>query len=135
MDLTARDLLRLQGVHPDLVKVVHAAAAKSLLPFFVIEGLRTAEQEALDVAAGKSKAKHSRHIGGFAVDLGITLSGVLTWEEKYYNQLSDIMLSVAANLKIPLVWGGSWTTLKDCDHWELNRNFYPDAPQPVTKDT
>ena len=133
MTLTARDILRLQGVHPDLVNVVQVAANKSPLKFFVIEGLRTAEKEAEAVATGHSQAKHSRHLGGFAVDLGILINDVLTWDEKWYAQLSGVMLGVAADLKVPLVWGGSWKTLRDCDHWELNRNFYPDAPQPINK--
>ncbi len=135
MTLTARDILRLQGVHPDLVKLVQAAADKSPLQFFVIEGLRTAAMEAVDVAAGKSQAKHSRHLGGFAVDLGIMFNGRYikgenAAEVQLYSQLSGVLLGIAAELKIPLIWGGSWATLKDLDHYELNRNFYPDVPKP-----
>ena len=42
MQLTPRDLQRLQGVHPDLIKVIQAAAAKTAQPFVVTEGVRSA---------------------------------------------------------------------------------------------
>jgi len=43
--LGARSLSRLQGVHPDLVRVVKKAAAMSDLDFTVLEGLRTVERQ------------------------------------------------------------------------------------------
>lgn len=130
VNLTPRDMQRLEGVHPDLLRVIQKAAATSPMQFFVIEGLRTVEQEKANVAAGKSQTMDSRHLFGLAVDLGITINGVLTWDVPSYTKLADIMLAAAAALKIPIIWGGSWTTLKDYDHFELNRAFYPDSPQP-----
>ena len=51
MPLTPRDLQRLQGCHPDLIKVAQTASdlfARSANPsqsFFITEGMRTAEEE------------------------------------------------------------------------------------------
>lgn len=79
------------------------------------------------VAEGKSQTMNSRHLSGLAVDLGAMINGVITWESKYYDQVSNAMLQSAAALNIPIVWGGSWITLKDLDHFELNRAYYKDA--------
>lgn len=106
--------------------MVKKCADISTLEFFVIEGLRTIEQEQADVAAGKSQTMHSRHLGGFAVDLGIMVDGALTWGPTYYQQLYSFMQAAATALSIPVVWGGSWKTLKDLDHFELDHNVYPD---------
>lgn len=135
VNLTPRDMQRLHGVHPDLVKVIEKAAVTSPIQFFVIEGMRTEGQEEINVQNGKSQTMDSRHLFGLAVDLGITLNGVLTWDVPSYTKLADIMLAAAASLNIPIVWGGSWKTLKDYDHFELNRNFYPDHTTPTKEIT
>ena len=61
----------LEGVHPDLVKVVHRAAALSDIDFTVLEGLRTVARQKQLVKAGASKTMNSRHITGHAVDLAV----------------------------------------------------------------
>jgi peptidoglycan L-alanyl-D-glutamate endopeptidase CwlK len=131
VDLTARDLLRLQDVHPDLVKIIHKVAADSPLEFFIVEGKRSIEDEKKAVAAGKSQTLDSRHIFGLAVDIAVKVEGALTWDVKYYHQFADAFLATAASLAVPVVWGGSWKTLKDYDHFELNRAYYPN-PKPQT---
>ena len=48
MKLTPRDEAALNGVHPDLVTVIRASAERTVLKWFVNEGLRTpARQHAL----------------------------------------------------------------------------------------
>ena len=150
MTLTARDLLRLQGVHPDLVKVVQAAApnfARSANPqqnLFVIVGLRTlAEQEAL-YAQGRTApglivtwTLKSNHLTGHAVDLGIILNGKYIGGEneaelKIYDTLAETMLAAAASLKIAINWGvggiqSNGRPKADFDHFQLDPQFYPDA--------
>jgi len=27
--------------------------------------------------------------------------------------------------KVPIIWGGDWTSFRDGPHFELNRKFYP----------
>jgi peptidoglycan L-alanyl-D-glutamate endopeptidase CwlK len=122
--LSERSLNNLEGVHPDLAKVVHRAIEITPYDFVIIEGLRSVEKEKAMVAAGKSQTMHSRHLTGKAVDFMALVNGKGTWETKYYEQIANAFLQAGAELNIPVVWGGSWKTIKDNDHIELNRNFY-----------
>src|SRR5688572_29103835 len=69
VQLTARDLKRLEGIHPDLVRVVARAAETTDVPFMVVEGMRTRERQAELLRARKTTTPHSRHLTGHAVDL------------------------------------------------------------------
>lgn len=126
--LDALSLSRLQGVHPDLVKVVTDCAANGEMPFTfgVSEGLRTLAQQKIDVAAGKSQTMHSRHLTGHAVDLVVLVNRMITWSWPPYHVLADQMKAAAARCKVQIVWGGDWETLKDGPHFELSRVVYPD---------
>jgi peptidoglycan LD-endopeptidase CwlK len=59
---------RLQGVHPDLVRVVERAIQITTQDFRVQEGLRTRERQAVLVARGASRTMYSRYLTGHAVD-------------------------------------------------------------------
>jgi len=115
----------LVGVHPDLVKVCNAALDISAYDFGIIEGVRTLEKEQQMVSEGKSQTLNSRHLTGKAVDFAAFVGGAITWEQKYYEQIANAFYKAAAQLQIPIVWGGSWKTLADNDHVELNKSFYP----------
>ena len=117
--LSERSRQRLQGVHPDLVRVVERAIAISDLDFMVTEGLRTAAQQSKYVAAGKSQTKNSRHLTGHAIDLAVMIGGELTWEWKYYARLGDIMKQAAKEVGVKIEWGGDWRSLKDGPHFQL----------------
>lgn len=119
--LTPRDLSRLAGVHPDLVRVVIRARAAEA--FTVIEGLRTAERQAVLVAQGASKTLRSRHLTGHAVDLGPV---PLDWEDKpAFRRMAAAMKRAADEEGVPLVWGGDWQSFYDGPHFELDRRKYP----------
>ena len=123
--LGQRSLSRLEGVHPDLVRVVKKAAAMSDLDFTVLEGLRTVERQKELFASGATKTMNSRHITGHAVDLAPMLGGQISWDWPLYARLSKIVKAAAAAEKVPLQWGGDWRTFKDGPHWELPWAFYP----------
>ena len=123
--LGQRSLSRLEGVHPDLVRVVKKAAAMSDLDFTVLEGLRTVERQKELFANGATKTMNSRHITGHAVDLAPMLGGQISWDWPLYARLSKIVKVAAAAEKVPLQWGGDWRTFKDGPHWELPWAFYP----------
>jgi peptidoglycan L-alanyl-D-glutamate endopeptidase CwlK len=53
---------RLQGVHPDLIKVMELALQRAPFPFRVIDGLRTVERQRELVRIGASKTMNSRHL-------------------------------------------------------------------------
>ena len=117
--LGARSLSRLQGVHPDLVRVVKRAAATSDLDFTVLEGLRTVERQKELFAQKATKTMNSRHITGHAVDLAPMIGGKISWDWPLYNRLSKIVKAAAVAEKVSITWGGDWRTFKDGPHWEL----------------
>ena len=123
--LGQRSLSRLEGVHPDLVRVVKKAAAMSDIDFTVLEGLRTVERQKQLVKAGASKTMNSRHITGHAVDLAPLLNGEVSWDWPLYRRLAPIVKTAAADERVPLTWGGDWRTFKDGPHWELPWAAYP----------
>lgn len=128
--LNARSERNLKGVHPDLVRVVREAAGRMAqrtdgLGFIVIEGLRTAKRQAELRASGASQTLNSRHLTGHAVDLMATVAGSGRWDWPLYATLGAVVKDAAADLGIPIVWGGDWRTLRDGPHFELDRRRYP----------
>ena len=122
--LGTRSLSRLEGVHPDLVKVVKRAAALSDIDFTVLEGLRTVARQKQLVAAGASKTMNSRHITGHAVDLAVLVKGQVRWDWPLYHKLAVHVKQAAVDLGIQIQWGGDWKSFKDGPHWELSRKVY-----------
>lgn len=123
--LGQRSLSRLEGVHPDLVRVVKKAAAMSDLDFTVLEGLRTLDKQKQLMAIGATKTMNSRHLTGHAVDLAPMVGGTVRWDWPLFHQLAPIVKAAAAEENIPIQWGGDWRTFKDGPHWELPWKQYP----------
>ena len=123
--LSQRSKDRLKGVHPDLVKVVEHAIEITTVDFAVLEGLRTPERQKVLNEAGASQTLNSRHITGHAVDLGAWVDGEVRWDWPLYNQIAKAMKAAAAELNIPIEWGGDWSRFKDGPHWQLPRKEYP----------
>ena len=125
MQLSERSHQRLQGVHPDLQRIVLLAAALTDTDFIVTEGLRTVERQRQLVAKGASQTMNSRHITGHAVDLAATVDGEVRWDWPLYHRLATAMKEAARQLGIRMVWGGDWRSFKDGPHFELDRHVYP----------
>jgi peptidoglycan L-alanyl-D-glutamate endopeptidase CwlK len=123
--LGQRSLSRLQGVHPDLVRVVKKAAAMSPLDFTVLEGLRTVDRQRQLMASGATRTMNSRHLTGHAVDLAPMIGGTVRWDWPLYHQLAAIVKDAAKAENVPIQWGGDWRTFKDGPHWELPWKQYP----------
>ena len=130
--LGARSLKRLEGVHPDLVRVVKRAIAITSVDFTVLEGLRTAARQRQLVAAGASQTMRSRHLTGHAVDLGAYVGGSVRWDWALYLQLAEAVRHASAATGVPIRWGGTWkelppTTTGPITAAMLSRSF-PDGP-------
>lgn len=123
--LGARSRARLQGVHPDLVRVVERAIQLTPVDFTVTEGLRDAKRQAQLVAAGASRTMNSRHLTGHAVDVAALVGGKVSWDWPLYGRIAAAFKAAAAELGVPIVWGGDWPRFRDGPHFELDRRTYP----------
>jgi peptidoglycan L-alanyl-D-glutamate endopeptidase CwlK len=133
--LGPKSLERLRGVHPDLVRVVERAIGYSPVNFAVSEGLRSIERQRELVAKGFSKTLASKHlvqVGGLghAVDVvavgDLNADGVidaqdksLTWSPAIYRSIAAAMKRAAAELGVPIRWGGDFKSFFDGPHFEL----------------
>lgn len=121
--LSSRSLKALEGVHPDLVAVVHRAIQITPVDFVVIEGVRTIERQRELLKAGASRTMKSRHLTGHAVDLAVWI-GTVRWEMPPYQRLAVAVKAAAADVGVPIEWGYDlW--LWDAPHWQLPARRYP----------
>lgn len=119
-------LSRLEGVHPDLVRVVKRAIEITPIDFGVTEGLRTVEKQKQYVGEGKSTTMKSRHLpqdDGYshAIDLYCRdTMGKVTWEHKWFRLVVQAMFTAAIELGVQIRAGGLWRTFLDSPHFELS---------------
>jgi peptidoglycan LD-endopeptidase CwlK len=126
-------LKRLEGVHPDLRRVMDHALQTAPFPFRVIDGVRTVARQKELVRIGASKTMRSRHLTGHAVDIvplvDLDRDGRLETEELFnwplIRQLAPIVKRAAADLGIAIEWGGDWKSFPDGPHWQLAWKAYP----------
>ncbi|SSP30268.1 Peptidoglycan L-alanyl-D-glutamate endopeptidase CwlK precursor [Acinetobacter pittii] len=123
--LGKRSLSNLEGVHPDLIKVVKRAIELTECDFTITEGLRTKERQAQLLKEKKTTTSNSRHLTGHAVDLAAWVDNTISWDWKYYHQIADAMKKAASELKVSIEWGGEWKRFPDGPHFELTWSKYP----------
>ena len=123
--LGSRSKKRLEGVHPDLVRVVERAIELTEVDFTVLEGMRTVARQKKLVAKGASTTMNSRHLTGHAVDIGAWVGGTVRWDWPLYYKLAEAMKQAAKELNVDLEWGGDWKSFKDGPHFELSWAAYP----------
>lgn len=142
----------LAQVHPDLAKVI-LAAAQAPQPFAIDYGIRTLEAEAHAVATGHSQTLHSRHLPdprfktaaapegcAMAVDVialnneargGLFATG---HESDVFGQIADQVQAASDRLGVDLQWGGdpvgAWVDgkpsgFRDWGHFQLDPKSYP----------
>lgn len=125
MILGTRSLKNLEGVHPDLVKVVKRAIQITDQDFTVIEGLRSYARQKELVAKGASKTLNSRHLTGHAVDIVPWVNGTISWNWLFYPAIATAMKQAAKELDVDVEWGGNWKKFPDGPHWQLTWASYP----------
>lgn len=140
--LSKLSLSRLEGVHPDLVKVVKLAITLTDQDFMVVEGVRSKEQCYINYGKGRTASQcqakgvpikyaqpnlskvtwlnnplASNHVTGQAVDL---VPYPVDWNDlKKFQVVANAMQAAAKDLGVKLSWGGNWKTSKDYPHFEL----------------
>lgn len=141
--LSKTSLNRLQGVNPNLVKVVKRAIQITKQDFTVIQGLRSVEEAYTNYGKGRTAAQlktkgvpvkyarpkeakvtwlnnplGSKHISGKAVDL---CPYPIDWDDlDKFRLIADAMLKAAKELGVHVSWGGTWKTAKDYPHFEIS---------------
>lgn len=123
--LSARSRARLNGVRPELVRVVERAIEVTTVDFMVTEGLRTRERQSELVKAGASRTLNSRHLTGHAVDVAALVGGKVRWDWPLYPEIAKAFRQAAREQGVKIVWGGDWPRLRDGPHFELDRSVYP----------
>lgn len=108
-----KSILKLQGVHPDLVKVITLALSYSKQDFSITEGVRTKEQQALYVRTGKSQTMNSKHLvqsDGFSHAVDVVPYPV-SWDLEKFYPIADAVKKASKELGITVRWGGAWVNL------------------------
>ncbi len=129
--LSARSLKALEGVHPDLVRVVKRAISITPQDFLVLEGVRTPERQRELYAQGRTKpgkkvtwtlnSNHFKKADGYghAVDL---CPFPVDWNDhKKFDAIAKAMKDAAKAEGVPIAWGGDWRRKPDSPHFELAR--------------
>lgn len=115
--LGQRSKRNLEGVHPELVRVVVRALELSPVDFTVIEGLRTPERQAELLKQGFTRTLKSRHIVGQAVDI-VPLP--VDWKNpEPFKLVAKAMKDAAKELGVKITWGGDWKSFKDLPHYQI----------------
>lgn len=115
--LGSRSLANLQGVHPRLVAVVKRAITLSAQDFTVLEGVRSIEQQRINVKKGASQTMDSKHLRqadgfGHAVDLAAWVDGKVAWDPwERYDVIADAVRRAAIQEGVQIRWGGGWFNL------------------------
>jgi|TARA_R110000824_G_scaffold370622_2_gene560250 peptidoglycan LD-endopeptidase CwlK len=101
-----RSKKRLEGVHPDLRKVLDEVV--KYYDITIIEGKRSQERQNQLVSEGKSKTKFGKHVWGKAVDIS---SYPIDWEARDdFHMLGGFVLGIACQMGINIRWGGDWSS-------------------------
>ena len=106
--LSNRSKGKLEGVHPDMVKVVETAIGLTKVDFGVTYGVRTVEEQEKLVASGRSQTMKSKHLDGLAVDLMAYIGSRASWELNLYDDIADAMAEAARDNNVKIRWGAAW---------------------------
>lgn len=127
--LSTRSLSRLEGVNPDLVKVVKRALELSKYDFGITEGVRDLETQRKYVTEGKSQTLNSLHLVqgdgyGHAIDFVVYVDGKITWDIGYYRKVVQAFFTAAIELGVQIEAGCLWKNFVDGVHIQLNKGYY-----------
>tara|TARA_R110000782_G_scaffold259790_1_gene350521 strand:+ start:47 stop:439 length:393 start_codon:yes stop_codon:yes gene_type:complete len=125
--LSTNSITNMAGIDDRLINVVELAITLTNIDFGVPStgGYRSEDQQAKLFTSGKSMADgrthKSYHQTGKAVDLFAIdpETGKGSWDELHLSLCATAMLQAAAELNIPLKWGGLFRSFTDMPHFEL----------------
>ena len=135
-NLSSRSLNNLQGVHPNLAKVVKRAIELTTQDFVVIEGVRSREQCMINYGKGRTAAqclakgipakyanpkaakvtwlsnpfnsKHCKQKDGYGHAVDICPHPVDWSDVKKFDAIAKAMFAAAKELGVHIRWGADW---------------------------
>jgi len=119
----------LEGVDPRLVRVCEDAI--KIMDFKVLDGVRTVEEQKINVARGKSKTMNSKHLvnptTGYSEAVDLAPYPVDWSDQEVFCVLAGVMRAVAFTHGLVLRWGGDWNSndstrdekFRDYGHFEI----------------
>lgn len=119
MEFTIKSLEKFKGVNPLLVKCAHMALERSTVDFGISEGLRTYERQKALYEAKKSRTMESKHLTGNAIDVYAIVDNQVSWNIEDYEEINKAFQSAAKELGIKVTWGGSWRSIIDGPHFQI----------------
>lgn len=135
--LGSKSLAKLDGVHPNLIRVIKRAISITQQDFTILEGVRTPERQKELYAQGRTKpgnivtwtltSNHFKKADGYghAVDLA---PYPIDWNDnKRFDLVADAMFKAAKLENVKIRWGADWDQdgnprergESDSLHWEL----------------
>ena len=143
IELNERSRKSLEGVHPDLVKVVELAAQLISQKFIVICGVRTEEEQKKLYAQGRTapgkivtwtlKSRHLPNGEGWGQAVDIVPYPVDWGTGEKFDLIAQAILEAGERLGIAVRWGADWDQdgnpreqgETDSPHFELDEEEYP----------
>ena len=111
-------------VMPELVVLCRAVLIRSPIDFMIVDGMRTIEEQKINVRKGFSKTMKSKHLEGRAIDFAPILkgqAGVPDWTNiKAFQTIGALFKKVAKEHGVVITWGGDWTW-KDWGHVQIEK--------------
>ena len=128
--LSSRSLAKLEGIHPDMIKICMEAINLTKIDFGITCGMRTLAQQEELVRTKRSQTLKSKHLKGLAVDVVAYFGSEVSWDGAVYDDIADAFAQASRNLSIPVRWGGAWhiNSISDYnDNMEAATNSYVDT--------
>lgn len=127
--LSNTSLRRLEGVHPDLVRVIKKAITITPIDFGISEGLRDIETQKRYLAEKKTTTLNSKHLpqgDGYshAVDIYVLVNGKANYEHNYFRKAIQAIFTVAIEEGVQVEVGALWRDFLDSPHIQLNGRYY-----------
>jgi len=113
----------LDSCHADIQRVMYKAI--EYIDFKVICGHRGQADQDACYYAGTSNVKYpdSRHNSLPALAVDIVPYPVDWADHKRFYRLAGVIQVIAADMGVPLTWGGDWKNFIDLPHWELPKSL------------
>lgn len=123
MALNPRSQSALKNAHPLFQKLIaEVVKANPTLKFQVLESRRGKKAQEKAFALGHSRAHFGQSAHNWTPAIALDITPLpLDWDNiKAFVALSKPILAKAKELKIPIEWGGDWSSIKDFPHYELS---------------